>query len=293
MNESILVVIPCRNESKNLHGALESISLQSQNSVKSVLIVENNSIDSTFEVATSLTKISWNFDLTVISLSDIGNLKTGVEFEAFVKGANYLLNSKSGDLSHVMKLDADVRLDTDYFQNIFQDHIDFSLCGGRLPGEQKWNVPGCVKLYNLESFKLISDLPRHPGWDVMDEVLLRSVGKNVIYCGKAKFNVVRETGGSEGRYSGRNRLGKICKVVGYPPLYFILKFLRYLLIRPYVFGALTMAFGYLTMKKRPFDRTLTKLYSRELNQKFKRLVRNPKDWLSVTYRDERNSCLET
>jgi hypothetical protein len=122
---------------------------------------------------------------------------------------------------------------------------------------------------------------------------LRSLGKTVIYCGKAKFNVVRETGSSEGRYSGRYRLGKMCRGAGYPLLYFILKFLRYLLIRPYVFGALTMAFGYLTMRKRPFDRTLTKQYSRELNQKFKRLVKNPKDWLSVTYGNERNSCLET
>jgi dolichol-phosphate mannosyltransferase len=291
MNEKLLIVIPCRNEEKNLSGVLESLSLQSCDAIATVVIVENNSTDETLEEARRLAKQKMNFNVEAMTIANMGSLKNAMEFEAFVRGASTYIDLPDNSFTHVMKLDADVRLDPDYFHNIFADHDDFGLCGGRLSGEQKWNIPGCVKLYDLDSFNRLRDFTRAPGWDVMDEEFLRANGKSIVYCGKANFYVIRETGSSEGRISGRVRLGLICKITGYPVIYLFLKLIRYLFVRPYFIGSLCMIYGYASAPPTPYAKSLTENYSLALNLKLRQMFRHPITWFSSTYGKSTDVCV--
>jgi glycosyltransferase involved in cell wall biosynthesis len=281
----ILIVVPCRNESLNLIPMLESINEQDLTYICGVVIVENNSSDDTFEKALSIAKASqaYGFPLHVLKYSKEGSLFNAAEFQAFAHGVSHELPNFP-ETTHVMKLDADVRLESNYLSTLGLSHDAFDLAGGRLKNEQTWNVPGCVKLYSLQALELVLKLPAALGWDVIDEVLLRRHGLVVIYCTDAKYKVARVTGSSEGLLRGRKRLGVVCKFVGYSRMYFMLKFVRFIFRKPYVSGSVAMALGYLSSGKSPFSPELISLYKMEQVAKLNDLFKNPIKWLARTYR---------
>jgi glycosyltransferase involved in cell wall biosynthesis len=281
----ILVVVPCRNESLNLEKLLDSLNQQSIQFVSGVVIVENNSVDDTYEIAMSLAgdPQRFTFPIHVLKYLRKGNLSNAVEFQAFAHGVSHYL-SKYTDTTHVMKLDADVRLQSDYFEILHKRHGTFDLAGGRLKNEQTWNVPGCLKLYSLRALDFVLELPASLGWDVIDEVLLRSHQLKVVYCTDAKYSIARVTGSSEGLLRGRRRLGLVCKFTGYTRTYFALKLFRYMFRKPYIIGSVAMLLGFLTRDKSPFSPALISSYRMEQQSKLKELTKDPIQWLKSTYR---------
>jgi hypothetical protein len=148
-----------------------------------------------------------------------------------------------------MKLDADVNLSQDYFFELFKNaNSESAILGGVLTGisrEQQDYVPGPVKMYSIEGFIAISDLPSAPGFDVMDEVLCEFKQLTVTVVKSARFSLNRPIGHSQGKLHGRYRNGRICRWTGYAPEYFALHLLRYIFRKPYVFGSLFMFFGFM------------------------------------------------
>ena len=279
-----LVVIPCRNESNNLLGVINSLREQSTNVVRYITIVENNSTDSTFEIAADLAKKSrnYNFEIDALQYSHRGNLSSAVELAAFLYGAQLGL-TKFKDVTHIMKLDADIRLDKNYFFDLLTSNLDFDLTGGRLAAEQVSNIPGCIKLYSIDAFKLLLNFPVALGWDILDEVMIRQNGMKVVYCREAKYEISRVTGSSEGLLRGRKRLGLACKVTGYTEIYFGLKFTRFLFRKPYVIGSFAMLAGYLSHQTSPFAKSLIEAYRREQKEKLLELLKNPFTWIKDSY----------
>jgi dolichol-phosphate mannosyltransferase len=280
----ILVVIPCRNESNNLSGVINSLSEQGTNFVKYVTIVENNSTDSTFEIATNFARKSrnYNFEIDALQYSHRGNLSSAVELAAFLYGSQLAL-TKFKDVTHIMKLDADIRLDKNYFFDLLSSNLDFDLTGGKLDSEQVSNIPGCVKLYSIDAFKLLLNFPVALGWDILDEVMIRQNGMKVVYCREAKYQISRTTGSSEGLLPGRKRLGLACKVTGYSRIYFGLKFTRFLFRKPYVIGSFAMLAGYLSRQTSPFTESLIQAYRTEQKEKLLGLLKNPVVWIQESY----------
>jgi dolichol-phosphate mannosyltransferase len=281
----ISVVIPCRNEAENLRDVIESISRQDTDYVKNVLLIENNSTDNTLSVARELSRESSSFGLNIEAMryEVAGNLFSAVEYDAFLFGASYLLENHPQD-THIMKLDADVRLNSDYFRALLDRNLDFDLTGGKLSGEQFWNIPGCIKLYSLRAFEVLKkELPSALGWDVLDEVLLRKHGMQVVYSEKALYRIARITGISEGLINGRKRLGIVCHFTGYSKTYFALKFVRYIFRKPLLIGSIAMLVGYLSRQTSPFSEDLISHFRTEQKIKLKSMIRNPISWIRRTY----------
>jgi dolichol-phosphate mannosyltransferase len=281
----ILIVTPCRNESQNLAEMVASLEEQDSTFISGIIFVENNSTDNTFEVASQISEKSGHalFPIHALTFREKGNLFNAVELQAFVYGVNQMLGNFP-EVTHVMKLDADVRLSRNYFSAINILHQGFDLAGGTLENEQSWNVPGCVKLYSKRALDLVFQLPPALGWDVIDEVHLRRNGQVVSYCVDAKFQIARVTGSSEGLLRGRWRLGIVCRYTGYTRLYFFLKFIRFLFRKPFVLGSFAMLFGYLGKRESPFSQELIDEYQKDQRGKLLQLLRNPVGWLSKTYR---------
>jgi glycosyltransferase involved in cell wall biosynthesis len=280
----ILVVTPARNEAENLSKLANSIQLQSQHRILAWVIVDDGSTDETSNVANTL---DFEFNVIVIKRKKSGKLITGAAFAAWWEGVEFGLNIYPNS-HYVMKLDADVVLDKNYFENIFTelDEINTGIIGGMISNihrEQKSYVPGPVKMYSRNALDLIRQLPVATGFDVMDEIICREKGFKIQTISSAKFKMNRQIGHSQGLLHGRFRNGLVCKWVGYAPEYFILHAIRYIFRPPYILGTLWMICGYLFSHKGPYPQRLRKIHKNIQRQRLLRIIRSPAKTLRDLY----------
>ena len=280
----ILLVTPARNEAKNLPKLANSIKLQNYNQILAWIIVDDGSSDETSNITN---KLNFEFNVTVIKRKKSGKLITGAAFAAWWEGVDFGLNIYP-DSQYVMKLDADVILDKNYFVNIFAEwnQINVGIVGGTISDihrEQKSYVPGPVKMYSRNALDVIRELPVATGFDVMDEILCREKGLNIQIVPSAKFRMSRQIGHSQGLLHGRYRNGLVCKWVGYAPEYFAVHAIRYLFRPPYFLGTLWMVCGYLFSRKGPYSQRLRKIHMEIQRQRLLCILRNPVKTLRDLY----------
>jgi hypothetical protein len=216
----------------------------------------------------------------------MSGLARGGAFAAFFAGADAGLELLPG-AERVLKLDADVRLAPDYFTELVRIPADVALIGGVIdqPGERehRHHVRGPLKAYSRDAFAVIRQLPAAVGHDVMDEVALRDRGMEVRSVPAARATVARATTSSEGLLAGRVRNGKVTRWTGYHPLYVLLRLVRYTFRRPYVAGAVAMAWGYLTAGPSPFPTELRARHRVQQSQRLRQLSRHPVGYLRRSF----------
>ena len=268
----IILVTPCKNESENLRGLATSINNLRGDFVYSWVIVVNGSTDNSIDIAKNL---EVTVPLHLLNQESSGNLNDAPEFAAFLLGANNYFHNNIVP-THVMKLDADVILENDYFLSLFESADLGGISGGSLPGEQNDTVPGAVKLYSREAYDVIRSFPIALGFDVLDEIAIQQKGLPISINKESKFRVVRKTASSQGILRGRFRSGKVCRWTGYFLPYFLLRVIRYSLRSPYGIGAMAMCMGYFSAGEGPWDKNLKKKMRLIQKMKFYRLIKNPR-----------------
>ena len=281
----LLVVTPCHNEAHNVV-ALADV-LRRQTALAGLrwrwIVVDDGSRDATAEAARSSGD---GLPLTVISRQNSGGLRGGSAFAAWAAGVEHA--EREGTTAEwTMKLDADVRFGHDYFERVLTAAAGAQIAGGRLDDlanrEQNQHVQGAVKLYSIEVLSKVMALPKALGFDVMDEVLIRSLGGRVQLVSDATWRVVRRTGASEGLLRGRRRNGVMCRWTGYKRTYLALHLLRYLARRPLVVGAAAVLIGYASADAGPYPVELRRRHADEQAAKLRQLARSPWTWLRETY----------
>lgn len=282
----LLVVSPMHNERSNVEGLLSAMSAQTKKDF-TWIVVDDGSDDGTADI---LRELDTEGLARVVSKDNDGGLIGGSAFTSWTHGVELGLR-EDPSITHVMKLDADVRLAPNYLQrvtDIYAHDSRVGLAGGLISTvgmrEQSHHIPGPVKMYSVDAYRLaLTELPRAIGFDIMDEVLLRSRGFTVTVDRNARFEMSREVGLSEGELHGRYRHGRGCRWTGYFFPYFLLRCLRYLIRRPYVFGSVAMFWGYLTAGSGPYPGELKRRHASMQRDKLKRLIRNPVRFLRETY----------
>lgn len=248
------------------------------------VVVDDHSSDNTFSKISHFSKI---FNIIPLAYKSPGTLIAGGAYSTWTYGVEYALEGAPYKYSHIMKLDADVVLSPDYFSRIFSTSCDLrGIIGGTpigLQKEQKYHVPGPVKIYSIEAYRQLKCLPRAIGFDVMDEVVCQDIGLPVVVVENAHFSMTRDIGASEGRIHGRFRNGRVCKWTGYAPEYFFLHFVRYLFRKPYIIGALAMFVGWATSSSGPYPTRLRNLHCRQQRKKLLLLVKNPFSFIFNIY----------
>src|SRR5919199_2718859 len=189
-----LIVTPCRNEADNLQGL--HLSLRSQRNMPSHLwvIVDDGSTDDTSLIAEQVA--SQHPNAIVVRRANSGGLSGGSAYKAWQFGVEQGLRYLTGTTpSVVMKLDADVRLGVDYFDQL-KGHERSGAFGGFMQGrrhrEQTLHIPGPVKAYSWAGYLCLDELPRTVGFDVVDEVLLRARGFQTQVVPRASFTMARD-----------------------------------------------------------------------------------------------------
>jgi dolichol-phosphate mannosyltransferase len=277
------IVTPAKNEESNLVGLARSLSNANAKYISLWTIVDDASTDNTESV---IGQLESPFRVEYLKFNSPGTLISGGAYKAWMFGANFNLTKDSR--THVMKLDADVRLEDDYFDQLYNSNYrEFDMLGGVIlkgSGREQRNViPGPVKLYSERAFELVSMMPKETGFDVLDEVFCKHKGLKVMVVPTAKFSLSRSIGASEGRLHGRFRNGRVCRWTGYSHLYFIVHLTRFFFRKPFIFGAVWMLAGYLTAPESPYDESLRNLLAVSQRDKLKQLLRNPINWIKVNY----------
>lgn len=282
--EHFIAITPARNEADNLLKLLKNLnSISLPNNFVWVIVLNNNSDNSI-----NLLKIdNPNFEIIILEYQQKGNLRSGQAWRAFFHGLECIESKK--EFKFLMKLDADVRLSPDYFDYLIPKNVEnLGAFGGVVNSlknrEQNDLIQGAVKSYTKSALQIVKNLPHELGFDVLDEVCLEHLGFNNIVVKKSKFYLNRNTGSSEGLKEGRIRNGVMCKYVGYHPIYFFLHLIRYSFRKPYFFGSIFIAYGYVTTKSSPFENNIRELHILKQKYKLINLSKKPLSLIKQLYK---------
>jgi len=249
-----VIVSPVRDEEQYIQETIRSITHQTIRPVEWI-IVNDGSSDNTGQIAeTFAQQYPW---IRVLNRPDRGRRVPGTGvMEAFYHGYESL---HSQDWEYLVKLDGDVGLEPDYFEQCFQrfnEQPDLGMCGGMLyrirdgvlerEEHPIFHVRGPIKLYRRACWEAIGGLIKAPGWDTVDEVKANMCGWRTRSFLDLKAIHYRPTGAAEGTWRDGVKNGRADYISGYHPLFMLAKCAKRLFQAPYVIGAVSHAYGFVT-----------------------------------------------
>jgi biofilm PGA synthesis N-glycosyltransferase PgaC len=247
-----VIVSPVRDEEEYIEKTLRSVTAQTVLPAQWV-IVDDGSRDNTGGIIDAYAReYPW---ITALHRSDRGKRVPGTGvIETFYDGYKALT---SADWQFIVKLDGDVGLNPDYFEQCFQRfQIDpaLGMCGGMMfrlnNGEEElephplMHVRGPIKLYRRECWDAIGGLIKSPGWDTVDELQANRLGWRTRSFPELKVIHYRPTGAAQGAWKDSMKNGRADFVSGYHPLFMAAKCVQRLFQRPYLVRGLGQACGY-------------------------------------------------
>lgn len=248
-----VVITPARNEAARLRFTLDSMVAQTLRPTEWV-IVDDGSSDGTAALVQEYSRHhSW---IRGFEREDRGQRLPGAGVvEAFYEGYHSL---QSRDWEFLVKLDADLSFNPDFFQRSlarFRAQPSLGIGGASLFLLQNgsaqpetgphFHVRGATKIYRRQCWQAIGGLVAAPGWDVVDEIKASMLGWTTESFADIIAFHHRPTGGA-GPWRDMLKRGQGCYVAGYHPLYVAARCLRHLGSRPWLLGALGMGAGFLS-----------------------------------------------
>jgi biofilm PGA synthesis N-glycosyltransferase PgaC len=251
---SYVIISPVRDEEQYLERTITSVLAQSIRPLQWI-IVDDGSKDATARVAQGYAaQHPW---IRVRQRPDRGFRKSGGGVvEAFYDGYQEL---QPAPWDFLVKLDGDLTLPPDYFEQIFrrfEQNPRLGIGGGSLyhvfDGQMelekcpRFHVRGATKIYSRVCWEAIGGLFPAPGWDTIDEVKANLLGWETETFDDIKLIHNRPTGTAENRWRDLVKCGRAYYVTGYHPLFMFVKSVYRLAMPPYVIGSLGMAWGFIS-----------------------------------------------
>ena len=284
---SYVVITPVRDEQQHLPKLAASMAAQSRLPDRWVL-VDDGSTDSTPAIVDELAvDHDW---ITAVHRPNRGiRLSGGGVVEAF--NAGY---AAAGDgYEYVVKLDADLEFEHDYFErclDFLDGHPEFGVVGGLVHNRQcdgslvvekhpLFHVRGATKIYRRATWEAIGGLVEAKGWDTIDEVKANQLGWKTATLVDVPIIQQRSTGARVGIWRDWSKNGRAAHFCGYHPLFVLVRATRVSGIRPLGVRAVALLSGYLGAVlggASPIDDPELVAYTR--SQQLCRLTRRPTIW---------------
>jgi len=228
---SYAAITPVRNEVENVRRLADSLEAQLFRPV-SWVIVDNGSSDETQSLAAELAETrNW---IHVLSVPGDARARPGAPIvRAFHAGLETL-----GTLPDVIvKLDADVSCDPDYFERVleaFEDDERLGITSGTCLEEENgvWraqavtgdHVRGATRAYRRECLQAVLPLEERVGWDGIDELKAHVLGWRTRMLTDVSFRHHRKVGQRDGGAAARWRaLGSASYFMGYRFSYLLMR----------------------------------------------------------------------
>jgi glycosyltransferase involved in cell wall biosynthesis len=213
----IAIIIPAHNEEQFIHLTLDSLAQQSL-AFTQIVVVDDNSTDRTFEIASSY---STSLPIKVVqTLSSAENVPGSKVIHAFNYG---LAQIDLADFDIICKYDADLIFPSDYLEQVIarfgtqpsnsKERKTIGMVAGHctIRKEDHWEIEnqnnpdhirGAIKAYRRECFEQIGGLQASIGWDTIDEMLARFYGWQVITIPELYVKHLKPTGAA---YNSRSK----------------------------------------------------------------------------------------
>src|SRR5664280_162232 len=253
-NPSYVIISPVRNEAEHLGTTIRSVASQTI-PPRAWVLVDDGSSDGTGRIIDeAASRVDW---IKAVHRPDRGSRRAGSGvMEAFYDG--YRLIEKD-PWEFIAKLDGDLSFEADYFERClraFQGESRLGMGGGlvctNVNGiiEEEFHDPvfhvrGPTKIYRRECWDAIGGLIQTPGWDTFDQIKANMLGWETRTFCDIKLVHLRPTGGAYGTWSNWTKNGLANYIVGYHPLFMVLKCLRRCFQKPYGVAALGLMAGFL------------------------------------------------
>lgn len=249
-----IVITPARNEQDNIDHTIRSMAAQTCRPVR-WFIVNDGSTDRTAEIIDAAAREhSW---IVPVHRPDRGfRQQGGGVVQAFYAGYERI-GAEPWDF--LVKFDADLSFEPDYFSRCLQKFSEDAKLGigggticqevdGRLecesPGDPAFHVRGATKIYRQTCWQAIGGLLQAPGWDTLDELKSNMLGWTTRSFPDVPLKHHRYTGTADGTWKNYVKFGLANYITGYHPLFMALKCLKRTIEKPYVVGAVGLAWGY-------------------------------------------------
>ncbi len=249
-----VVITPARNEAQYIENTIASMLRQSV-TPRQWVIVDDGSEDGTAEIIQRYAqRVPW---MSLVQRPNRGFREPGSGvIQAFNVGFSLV---GSLDWSFVVKLDADLGFETDYFERCFHEFAKNPRLGiaggtiyhcrnGTLEPElcPAFHVRGATKIYRRECWQAIGGLHSIPGWDTVDEVKANMLGWQTLTFPHLKVLHYRYTGAAEGMWRNAVKNGRASYIAGYHPLFMLARCLKRLPERPVLVGAIGLLYGFVS-----------------------------------------------
>jgi poly-beta-1,6-N-acetyl-D-glucosamine synthase len=250
MTSSYAAITPVRDEEENLTRLALCMTRQTVRPTAWV-IVENGSADGTSELAERLAaEYEW---VSVARTDPADKARPGAPIVRAFKSGLATLDALP---DVVVKLDADVSMDDDYFEKVlgaFRSDARLGIAGGACLEleDGRWqetyvtggHVRGASRCYRRECLEAVSPLEERVGWDGIDELKAATLGWRTQLLRDVPFRHHRRVGERDGGSTTRwRRQGKGSYYMGYRFSYLLMRSFHHALRDP---AALAMISGYL------------------------------------------------
>lgn len=280
-----VLITPAHNEGEYIDKTINSVVGQSHLPSKWI-IVSDRSTDETDEIVKKHMK---EYDFIKLLRIDGNNIRHfGGQVRAINAGYEQI---KHLEFDFIGNLDADVTFEASYYEDIlkkYQDSAKLGIAGGFIyeqngeefqsrPFNNTKSVANAIQLFRRECYEATGGYIelKYGGHDWVIELMARIKGWQVQAFPELKVFHHRPTSSAGGLMRGRFHQGLMDYSVGSHPLFEIVKCLRRIKDKPYLFGALCRMSGFIW----PYIRKEKKQVSYEIvkylrNEQMQRL-RNP------------------
>jgi glycosyltransferase involved in cell wall biosynthesis len=249
-----VVVTPTKNEEKYIERTIVSMIKQKVRPIKWI-VVDDCSSDSTSEIVSMYRK-----EYPWIQLFRLDHDKGRRPGKGVIEAFEFGLNKVTGiDFDYIVKLDADVEFDSNFFENIFEafkkneklgigsgawhDLVD----GNKRVLKQMFNkhTAGQTKVYRKKCYDDIGGLIHFKGWDLYDNICANVKGWETKWIPEAEFTHLRPEGKEKGFIREEFNVGSYEGRLRYAAFFALAKAVMRMKKKPYVIAGLAQITGYL------------------------------------------------
>ncbi len=296
-----VVISPVRNEGQHLERTIQSVIRQTLRPVRWLIVNDGSSDETPVIIERYALQHPWIVPVHRVVhdrsvAADVqeskGNrgkrAREAKEIEAFYAGYAELADC---DWEYLVKLDGDVSIDANYFQQCFAEfdrHPKLGIGGGtichpvngQLEAEltPKFHVRGATKIYRRACWEEIGGVLRGAGWDTLDEVKANMLGWSTRTFGHLKVVHHRATGSANGAWQNAVKVGTWSYISGYHPLYMLVRSARWITEKPYLGCSVGLLYGYVSGYLRGIPQAEKKIVRYVRRQQIKRLSLRPTIW---------------
>jgi glycosyltransferase involved in cell wall biosynthesis len=244
------VVSPIRDEAENLPRLARCLAEQTR-APSEWIIVDTGSTDETPTIVLSL-----EAELAFVRGVSFPEVQARTERGApIVRGFEYGLGLLSSAPDVVVKLDADVSVDTDHFDRLltaFERDPTLGIASGTAEEQENgvWrrrhntgsSVWGAVRAYRSDCLESVRPLELRMGWDGIDELKAHESGWTTRTIGELTFRHHRLEGERDGRrWTAWSARGQASHYMGYRPSYIVFRAAHHARHEP---AAVALVWGY-------------------------------------------------